>query len=70
MKAIMKSEPAGLRFYSPAEVAARLGIGKRTFFRLLSEGRFPPADLRLSPKLPRWEAATLAAWAEANSASK
>lgn len=58
---------AGVEMYSPGTIAKRLGMGKRTFFRWLSEGKFPPADLKVSPKLPRWRRETLERWVAENS---
>lgn len=61
-------EAGTVRMLSPAVVSKSLGIAKRTFFRMLSEKKFPPADLRMGSKLPRWRAETLERWVQENAA--
>ena len=48
----------------PRGVAKRLGVGKRTFERMLSSGAFPACDLRIG-RLTKWEPATVRAWVQA-----
>lgn len=45
------------------EVAAALGIGRRTLERERSAGRFPPPDLTIG-KAPLWSPETIRAWIE------
>ena len=49
------------RFLSPKEVSARLGIQRRTLFRWVSEGRFPP-PIRFNRRVVRWREETVEAW--------
>ena len=52
---------------SPEMVRIGLGnVSKNTFYRLIREGKFPPADCRLSEKTPRWSVGLFNAWIEAN----
>jgi len=57
----------GAALLSAGAVAKRLSVGKRTLWRLISEGTFPRADLRVTPATPRWKPETLAAWLETQS---
>jgi len=58
----------GVELFSAGVVSRRLGIAKRTLWRMLSEGRFPKPDVRVTPTSPRWKSATLSAWVDAESA--
>jgi predicted DNA-binding transcriptional regulator AlpA len=51
----------------PDDVARILNIGKRTFERWLSSGRFPRPDIKVGPKISLWKPATVRAWIEAES---
>jgi predicted DNA-binding transcriptional regulator AlpA len=48
-----------------AEIAVKFGIGVRTFWRWVSEGRFPPAEIRAGSKIVKWRCTTVEAWIEA-----
>lgn len=52
---------------SSNEVAAALGIGRRTLQNWLAAGRFPPADLRIA-RTHRWRPATIEAWLSSGAA--
>jgi|YelNatPaOPRAMG01_1025707.scaffolds.fasta_scaffold323599_1 prophage regulatory protein len=51
-------------FVSPAELAKRLGISRRTLFRLVSAGRLPE-PVRLTKRTVRWEWAAVQQWLSA-----
>jgi len=51
-------------FVSPAELAKRLGISRRTLFRLVSAGRLPE-PVRLTKRTIRWEWAAVQQWLSA-----
>ncbi len=44
------------------QVAHLIGVGGRTFDRLLACHQFPPADLVLNSKLIRWKRSTVETW--------
>ncbi|MGB9879950.1 MAG: helix-turn-helix transcriptional regulator [Anaerolineae bacterium] len=46
-------KPSG-EFVSPTELAKRLGISRRTVFRLVSTGQLPQ-PIRLTKRTVRWE---------------
>ena len=48
---------------TPAETAHLLGIGIRTLWRMVEDGRFPQ-PVRLGRKLVRWNRAVVLAWVE------
>ena len=52
------------------QVAALLGVSRRTFDRLVATGAFPPADYRKSRKLVRWRPSTVVAAIEAENAAE
>lgn len=52
------------------QIAALLGISKRTLERLRSSGEFPAPDLRLGPRILRWRSSTVRAWLEAQSSKQ
>jgi len=66
----LASEFDGAVLLSAGAVAKRLAVGKRTFWRLVSEGRFPPADLRVTTATPRWKRETLERWVEEQSSKR
>ena len=39
-----------------------LPVGERTFFRLISSGKFPRADVAIGGKLRLWRRETVEAW--------
>jgi predicted DNA-binding transcriptional regulator AlpA len=39
-----------------------LPIAERTIFRLISSGKFPPADIRLGGKIRLWRRSTVETW--------
>ena len=45
------------------EVAAALGIARRTLERMISAGQFPKADLHIG-RMPKWRRETVAGWIE------
>ena len=47
--------------YRLDELAARLGISRRTIERERSAGRFPKADLKIG-RMPLWKPKTIAQW--------
>jgi predicted DNA-binding transcriptional regulator AlpA len=49
--------------YRLDEVAAALGMSRRTIERERSAGRFPPPDLKIG-KAPLWRPETIRAWIE------
>jgi len=49
----------------PDDVARTLGIGKRTFERWLSAGKFPRPDIKAGPRISLWRPASVQAWIEA-----
>jgi predicted DNA-binding transcriptional regulator AlpA len=49
--------------YRLAELAAALGLSRRTIERERSAGRFPPPDLTIG-KMPLWKPETIRAWVE------
>ncbi len=53
-------------FLTPDDVAELvLRVGVRTVRRLVSAGKFPPADVHVSSKIIRWKRGTVEAWIEA-----
>lgn len=51
-------------FVSPAEVAKRLNVSRRTLFRLVSAGRLPQ-PIRLTKRTVRWDWQTVQEWLSA-----
>jgi predicted DNA-binding transcriptional regulator AlpA len=43
-------------------------IKERTFFKMLSQGRFPPADISCGGKVRLWKKTTIEAWMNAGKA--
>lgn len=52
-----------------AQVAATLGISRRTFERERSAGRFPAPDIKIG-KTPLWRPGTVQSWIVAQSRTK
>lgn len=53
-------------FLTPDDVAKLvLRVDSRTVRRLVSAGKFPPADIRIGSKIIRWKRATVEGWIEA-----
>ncbi len=50
----------------PTSVARELEIGIRTFWRWVSEGRFPQPDFRPNERVLRWKRSTVEKWVEDN----
>ncbi len=48
---------------SPKEVAAILGVQRRTLFRWISDGSFPP-PIRLNRRVVRWREEAVLAWVQ------
>jgi excisionase family DNA binding protein len=66
LEATRGSQPAAIverLAYSIAEIAAGLGIGRRTLEREIAAGRFPKADFYIG-RLPRWRSDTVLDWIE------
>jgi prophage regulatory protein len=49
-------------FLSPKDVSNILGIQRRTLFRWISEGAFPP-PIRFNRRVVRWREEVVLAWA-------
>lgn len=60
---IVKDGGEPLVMLKQAEIADLFKIGRRTLWRWISTGQFPPPDLR-EGRVVRWSAATVAAWAD------
>ncbi|HZL35890.1 MAG TPA: helix-turn-helix domain-containing protein [Tepidisphaeraceae bacterium] len=43
-----------------------LGLGRRTVWRWLSEGKIPAPDVRIGEKVVRWRAERIEEWIDAN----
>lgn len=52
------AEPLAL---SISDIAQRTSMSVRTIERLIADGRFPPADLRIGRRCVRWRTATVLA---------
>jgi excisionase family DNA binding protein len=50
---ICPATPAPASYLTAAQVATRLGVNKRTFFRMVAAGEFP-AGLRRNRRWVRW----------------
>lgn len=55
------TEPLAKLAYRPSELAAALGVSRRSIERERAAGRFPPPDRRIG-RIPLWSAETLRAF--------
>ncbi|MBC7076696.1 MAG: AlpA family phage regulatory protein [Synergistales bacterium] len=52
-------------FLSPADLAKRLGVSRRTVFRFVSAGKLPQ-PIRLTRRTVRWQWEAVQEWMSAN----
>lgn len=50
-----------IRLLTPAQVIAKIVVSKRTFQRMIDDGRFPQ-PIRYSRKLVRWKESVVEEW--------
>lgn len=57
-------------FLTPDDVAMLvLRVDPRTVRRLVSAGKFPPADIHVGSKIVRWKRSTVESWIDAQGES-
>jgi len=66
--ATMRIEPAGAdTLLNATDVAEVVAVGKRTLYRWVSVGTFPPPDLRVGGVI-RWRSSTVQNWIDTHTA--